>query len=192
MSESSLVYIDEYNLMGSNFYWKHRTKIKGVTDEDLKKVGLADDRVQVSEEIIGRLISIDKDLQEKGYRLYIKEGLRPKALYEVVYQKRVELFGKEATDRLLNMKDMPHASGKTVDVAIWDPKKDKEVYMRNGEDGDDAYFINFYKDKNDEVSKNYQALQDMVINLMLSYGFRLGTKREYFHFDYKPEMEPNY
>lgn len=186
------VYIDEYGLLGSNFYWNNRSKIPGVTSEDLIAVGLVDDRVQVHKGIIPVLLEIDTEFQKKEFRLYIKEGYRSKKLYELVYKKRVELFGKEATNRLLNMKDMPHANGKTVDMALWDPKIDKEIYLRDGKDGDDAYFINFYKDKDLGRAKYFQELQDFMINTMQDYGFRLGTKLEYFHFNYDPESSRNY
>lgn len=181
------VYIDEYNLLGSNFYWNHRNKIPGTTESDLEKVGLTNDRVQVHQEIVSVLIEIDKAFQKRGFRLYIKEGYRSKELYEFVYKKRVELFGKERTDRLLNMQDMPHANGKTVDVALCDPKEDKEIYLRDGKDGDGAYFINFYRNKETEEAKHFQELQDYVVSTMQDYGFRLGTKLEYFHFNYEPE-----
>lgn len=187
-----LVYIDEYGLLGTNFYWKHRNKLPNITDKDLEQIGLVDERVLVHKDIIEILQEIDKKFQEKGYRMYIKEGYRSKELYELIYQKRVEMFGKERTDALLNMQVMPHASGKTVDVALWSIKEDKEVFLRNKDDGDGAYFINFYKDKDDAQSKHYQELQDLLINTMQEHGFRLGTKREYFHFDYKPETEKNY
>lgn len=187
-----LVYIDEYGLLGTNFYWKHRNRLPNITDEDLEQVGLIDERVLVHKDIIEILQDIDKKFQEKGYRMYIKEGYRSKELYELIYQKRVEMFGKERTDALLNMQAMPHASGKTVDIALWSVEEDKEIFLRNKDDGDGAYFINFYKDRDDAQSKHYQALQDFLINTMEEYGFRLGTKREYFHFDYKPEIEKNY
>jgi len=80
---------------------------------------------------------------------------------------------------------MPHASGKSIDVSLWDEREGKQVDMRNWEDGTDALFINFYKNKTDEQSKKYQELQDFVLEVMMNHGFKLGTKNEYFHFDYK-------
>lgn len=38
----------------------------------------------------------------------------------------------------------------------------------------------------------FYNLQSLVIELMQKYGFRLGTKREYFHFDYRPTDPINY
>lgn len=71
-------------------------------------------------------------------------------------------------------------------------KRRQGIYLRDGKDGDDAYFINFYRDKKTESAKHFQELQDFMINTMLDHGFRLGTKREYFHFNYDPESSKNY
>jgi D-alanyl-D-alanine dipeptidase len=128
---NDLVYIDRHGLLGSNFYW-HKHEAKGITKEEILSVGLTDDRVQVHADIIGVLQDIDRAFQERGYRLFIKEGYRSKDLYELVYRKRVEKFGKEETDRLINMKDMPHADGKSVDVALVDKSTGEEVHMRRG------------------------------------------------------------
>ena len=186
-----LFYIDQYGLLGSNFYW-YKYEAKGLTREDILSVGLTSDRVQVHKDIIQPLLAVDAEFQKRGYKLYIKEGYRSKALYEMIYKRRVAKFGKEETDRLLNMQDMPHAEGKTVDIALWDPKENKEVYLRRGDDGTDALFVDFYKGKDDEQSKKYQELQEWVIEVMQNQGFRLGTKREYFHFDYRPDQPRNY
>lgn len=180
---ADFVYIDEYGLLGSNFYWHHRGD-KGLSDSDLAKVGLVDERVMVHKDIINILIDIDKEFQKRGYRLYIKEGYRSKALYEVMYQRRIEKFGKAETDRVINMKDMPHSSGRSVDVSLRDEKGVKEIPMRDKADGTDALFVDFYKSHTDKEGKNYQELQLWVRDIMFKYGFKLGTKNEYFHFDY--------
>lgn len=87
---------------------------------------------------------------------------------------------------------MPHAEGKSVDIALWNPREDREVYMRRGEDSTDALFVDFYKDRTDEEGQKYQELQEWVIGIMQDNGFRLGTKKEYFHFDYRPNEARNY
>ncbi len=192
MSEpEDLVYIDEHGLIGSNFYW-HKYESKGLTKEDILEAGLTSDRVQVAREIVEPLQRAEEALRPFGYRLYIKEGYRAKSLYEIVYKRRVEKFGKTETDSLLNMEGMPHAQGLSVDVALWSIAENKEVYLRNGEDGTAALFTHFYRDKEGDTSKHYQELQDLLINTMMTQGFRLGTKNEYFHFDYRPDMLPNY
>ncbi len=188
---TDLVYIDDYGLLGSNFYW-HKYATHGLTKEDIMQAGLKDDRVRVSKQIIDKLAAIDQKLQEKGWRLYIKEGYRSEEIYKIVYQRRVEKYGKEVTDSILNMNTMPHALGLSVDVAIWDTKENKEIHMRRSEDGVPALFIDFYKNKKDEGSQQCQELQDYLGKLMMLNGFRIGTKREYFHFDYRPDTLPNY
>lgn len=187
----NLVYVDECSLIGSNFYW-HKYESKGLTKEDILEAGLASDRVQVAKDIIEPLQRAEEALKPLGYRLYIKEGYRSKNLYDIVYKRRVEKFGKEETDSLINMEGMPHALGLSVDVTLWSLAENKEVYLRSGGDGVAALFIHFYKDKEDAPSKQYQELQDLLINTMMTQGFRLGTKKEYFHFDYRPDMLPNY
>lgn len=187
-----LVYIDDYGLLGSNFYW-HKYATHGLSKEDILDADLTNDRVQVSAQIIDKLVAIDKELQgQKGWRLYIKEGYRSEALYKIVYERRVAKYGKEVTDSILNMNSMPHALGLSVDVALWDPQENKEIYMRRSADGVGALFIGFYRDKLDEESKWCQELQDFIAELMMRHGFRVGTKQEYFHFDYRPGMPPNY
>ncbi len=188
---TDLVYIDDYNLLGSNFYW-HKYETHGLTKEDILGAGLVDDRVQVSKQIIEPLIAADNELQKKGWRLYIKEGYRSKDLYKVVYEKRIAKYGKEVTDTILNIDTMPHSEGLSVDISIWDTKTDKEIYMRKGSDGVPAFFTHFYRDKSDEESKSYQELQDYIAKLMMKYGFRFASKKEYFHFDYRPSLPPNY
>lgn len=191
MNNIDLVYIDDYGLRGTNFYW-HKYEAKGLSKQDILNVGLTNDRVQVHKDIIEPLVAVNKIFNEKGFELYIKEGYRSSELYDIVYQRRVEKFGKAETESLLNMNDKPHALGLSIDVALWNSITDTEVYMRKHEDGADALFVDFYKDKFDTESQRYQELQEWVIGVMQDQGFRLGTKREYFHFDYRPEMPRNY
>jgi D-alanyl-D-alanine dipeptidase len=188
---NEMVYIDEYGLRGSNFYW-HKYADKGLSKEDILSVGLTDDRVQVNKKIVKPLLAVQSELQMKGYGLFIKEGYRSKSLYEIVYQRRCEKFGKEETDRLLNMATMPHAQGTSVDVALWDLENDKEIYLRRTEDGIDACFFGFYENKADEQSRRLYDLQKMLAEVMKKHGFVFGSKREYFHFDYRPDEKSNY
>ena len=188
----SLVKISDHGLLGSNFYW-NKYESKGLSKEDVLATGLTGDCVEVHKDIIDVLKGVDKEIQDVlGFRLFIKEGYRSKSLYEIIYKRRCEKFGKEETDKIFNMNDMPHSTGLSVDVALFDPAENKEVYMRNGDDGTDALFVGFYKDKEDEESKRYHKLQVTLIEVMQNNGFRLGTKREYFHFDYRPNLPKNY
>lgn len=180
---NNLVYIDEYGLLGSNYYWeKHQDY--GITKEELAKAGVLNGRLLVSSQIIDPLHNVDRAFQSQGYRLYIKDGYRPQALYDIVFQKRSNRFGQEATNRLVNMKDKPHSTGKTVDVVLWNQKKNHEVPLRDNNDGVEALFIDFYKNKSDPKSQHYQKLQEFIISTMLANGFTTGPKNEYFHFNY--------
>ena len=179
----NLVSIQKMGLLGSNFYW-NRYADYNLTKGDLFKVGIFDNQVYVSSAIIPALQKVDKKLQEKGWRLYIKEGYRSSDMYKLLYKKRVEKFGKEMTDRLLNVKDMKHASGLSVDVSIWDEIENREIYLRKSDDGPESLLIDFYKNQQDPESKRCQELQEYLRGLMLSNGFKLGTLQEYFHFDY--------
>ncbi|MBI5138283.1 MAG: hypothetical protein HZA95_00610 [Candidatus Vogelbacteria bacterium] len=188
---SDLIYIDDYGLLGKNFYWRRR-EVYNVTEEELKTAGILNDRVQVHVDIIEPLKVADKKFQERGMRIFIQEGWRPEALYRLIKDKRTTKEGKDEIDKLFNFVDMPHALGRSVYICPWDPIKDAQIYTRKGEDGNDALFVDFYKDKHDALSGQYQELQVLMINTMISCGFRLGTKREYFHFDYRPDEPENY
>lgn len=185
--KENFVYIDEYNLLGSNFYW-HKGIEVGIPKGELAKVGLQDERVLVHKDIVGTLKNADKALQSKGYRLYITEGYRSKELYRLINEKIKEKIGEKETNRILNMVDMPHATGKSIDVALW--RDGKKILLHDKEDGINGYFINFYK-QGDKENKYYQELQEFLINTMQDNGFRLGTKREYFHFNYDPQSPKN-
>ena len=98
-------------------------------------------------DIIDILKQIDqKFITDHGYRLFIKEGYRSKDLYEIVYKRRCAKFGKEETDKQLNMVDMPHSLGLSIDATMWDPDNNKEIYFRHAEHGADALFVDYYKD----------------------------------------------
>ncbi len=191
-TNNNLVNIKDFNLNGSNFYF-HKYAAHGLSEQDILDVGIISDDVFLDKEVCKLLQKINEELlRELGLTIYIKEGYRSKSLYEMIFKRRVEKYGLEETQKLLNMKDMPHATGLTADICLWSPVSNKEVYMRNGKDGINALFIDFYKNKESEDSKKYHHLQVILITVMQKYGFRLGTKREYFHFDYKPETPENY
>lgn len=180
---NELVPISQYGLLGSSFYW-NRYADYGLTREDLIGLGMKDDQVYVNPEIIPVLLQIDKELQTKGWRLYLKEGYRSKELYELLYERRVKKFGQEMTDKLLNIKDMKHSSGLSIDAAIWDESKNQEVYLRRPNDGPESLIFGFYKNSSDPECQKCQELQEYLIALMTNHGFQLGKKQEYFHFDY--------
>lgn len=177
-----LVSIADHGLLGSEYYWDNRERLN-ITEEELHVVGV-DGRVQVHKDLIGPLQKADKAFQAKGMRIYIREGYRPDALYELAFRKRKDKFGEEDTRRIMNMEDRPHASGRSVDIVPWDPKENKEIPARKREDGVPAMFMDFYKERTDEEGKQYQELQNFMIETMLANGFQIGKRHEYFHFNY--------
>ncbi|MCA9354547.1 MAG: hypothetical protein KC877_03455 [Candidatus Kaiserbacteria bacterium] len=191
MNEQGLVSLREHGIRGINYYWDRREQF-GLTEAELAEVGITGNEVLVHMHLIDALKAVDAVFRQKGYELYVKEGYRPVELYELVYQKRVESGKADEANRLFNMTDMPHATGLSVDVTLWDIRRQREVYLRDGNDGVDALFVDFYKRKPGEVAEWYQVMQEWVIEVMQKHGFRLGTKREYFHFDYRPGTQYNY
>lgn len=186
--KQNFVYIDKYNLLGSNFYWHKGIEI-GLSREKLASVDLQNGRVLVHRDIIKALKNVDRTLQNKGYRLYITEGYRSKKLYKLINEKIKEKIGEQEKNRILNMIDMPHSTGRSVDVALW--RDGKKIILHDKKDGINGYFIDFYKQGSKE-NKKYQKLQEFLINTMQNNGFRLGVKREYFHFNYNSQSPRNY
>lgn len=164
----------------------------GMSKEDLAAVGLVDERVKVHPDLVQPLRKVDVALQGKGCRLYITEGYRSPELYSFVHKKIEETKGKGEADRVLNLRDKPHATGKAIDAVLWDKSKQEPIIMRDKSEGFDAYFVDYYKNSEDPKRRAYHELQSMLINLMQDNGFRLGIKREYFHFNYAPQMPRSY
>ena len=80
---------------------------------------------------------------------------------------------------------MAHATGLTVDVALVSLESGKEVAMRGKEDGIEGMFVGFYAGKENSKSRRYQELQDLLFQIMIRNGFTLGSKKEFWHFEYK-------
>jgi D-alanyl-D-alanine dipeptidase len=147
-----------------------------MSDDQLQSVGLCNERVQIHKDLIEPIKKADKALQELGYQIYISEGYRSKELYNLINEKISARIGEEETNKILNMTDMPHTTGKSIDVALY--KDGAIVKLHNKEDGINGYFTGFYKDKN----LFFYETQKKLIEIMQSNGFELGTKGEYFHF----------
>ena len=80
---------------------------------------------------------------------------------------------------------MPHATGLAVDIGLLDLKTGKELMMRNKDDDPEAYLIDYYRNKKDSQSAEFQRLQDILISTMTSVGFSVGEKGEFWHFEWK-------
>ncbi|HEY8108846.1 MAG TPA: M15 family metallopeptidase [Patescibacteria group bacterium] len=170
-----------------NYYWHFRHELK-MSEDELREVGIEGDDLFIRPEVIGPLKEADAKFREHGYELIVKDAYRSPELYELAYRRRHAVYGQAATDRLYNMRDRPHMSGLVVDVNLVDPETGEQVKMRNPKHDDEgAQTIGFYKGKQDPVSREYERLQDLLIEVMLSVGFKLGVKREFWHFEYPVE-----
>ena len=188
-NNNELIRLDEYGIPGSNYYWQNRDKLD-FSQKDLVMAGMCDNRVRVHSCVLDSLLLAQRDFADEGFELFVKEGYRSEKLYELIYERKLINDGQVEADRLFNMEEKPHASGMSVDVTL--RQEGKEIYFRKGEDGLDAMFVEFYREATDELGKLYQKRQDFLIMTMQRHGFRLGKKKEYWHFDWRPTKPVNY
>ncbi len=180
----NLVKLSDYGIKGENYYWSRRERYN-LTEQELHTVGVFDGGAYVDENIIFPLQKANEIFNAMGYELIVKDAHRSPDLYKLVQAKRYILHGKELTDKLLNVVTMPHSSGRTVDVSLLDLKNGQEVRMRNSEDDPNGgYLIDYYKGRSDLASREFQRVQELLREVMLSVGFQLGIKKEFWHFEY--------
>jgi D-alanyl-D-alanine dipeptidase len=148
----------------------------------LRGIRIAEAGVRFS---LGPPREIRDNLKKFGFEVFIKDGYRSKELYNLAYHKRLQKYKDDTPDKLMNMKEMPHATGLTVDIGLFDPITNKEVPTRRKEDGPESLLFDFYRHKPDQESQNLQKLQDLLKEVMCKHGFEEGRLREYFHFNYK-------
>jgi pimeloyl-ACP methyl ester carboxylesterase/D-alanyl-D-alanine dipeptidase len=180
---SNLVNVTDYGITGINFYWTRKERF-GVSEKEMNEVGIYDGNAYVDKSIIEPLQKAQHLFKEAGYELIVKDAYRTPELYHLVQKKRYEVRGKEETDALLNMVTMPHTTGRAIDINLIDPKTGQELLMRDPAEDPGAFFIDFYRERQDPQSQEYQHLQDLMVTTMLSVGFRLGSKKEFWHFEY--------
>jgi D-alanyl-D-alanine dipeptidase len=179
----TLVNTSDYGIKGINFYWTRAERFN-ITTEELNEVGVFDEHAYVSETIIAPLQVANEQFKTLGYELIVKDAYRSPELYHLIKAKRDILHGEEITSALLNMIKMPHSTGHTVDINLIDLNTDEEVKMRNPEEDPQAFFIDFYRERTEKKCIEDQRLQDILIGGMLSAGFELGGKKEFWHFEY--------
>lgn len=182
MAQPNLVDVTKYGLKGQNFYFARR-KDYNLSLAELKRVGVVDDHPYLDHDLIEPLKKTNQKFATSGYELFIKDAYRAPELYQLVRDKRYAMHGKASTDATFNAQRMIHASGRAVDLALFDIKTGQEVMMRRHEDGIDAFFVDYYKDRSDKDSQEYQRLQLYLKDVMTSLGFELGGLKEYWHFE---------
>lgn len=181
--KQSFITTSSFGIDGEQYYWTHAEGY-GITEDELRAIGINGDDAVVHEELKEPLIAADKRFRQDGFRLYIKDAYRSNELYDLVYQKRVEKFGEHDTNRSLNIKRRPHASGFAVDIALIDVDTGEEWELRDKKDGVDSYFIGFYEEKSDPKSQEYVKWQGYVREVMLGLGWQLGKLNEIWHFEW--------
>lgn len=179
-----LVNLADYGLKGINFYWTRKERFN-LSEEELNSADVFDASAYVDKAIIDPLKKANNIFSQDGYELLVKDAYRSPELYKLVQKKRYEIHGKEHTDKLLNLETMPHSTGRVIDVSLIDMKSGEELKFRDSADDPDGWFIDFYRDKTDAQSKEFQRLQDLLIKTMVSVGFQLGSKREFWHFEFR-------
>ena len=180
----NLVNIADFGIKGANYYWTRSGRYK-ISKEELGNAGVFDGNAYLDKELIVPLQKANEKLSNLGLELIVKDAHRTPGLYKLAEKKLYEYQGKDKTDKLLNMIHMPHATGLAVDIGLIDLKTGEELKMRDSNDDPEAYFIDFYRGKTDLSSKEFQRLQDILISTMISVGFLVGTKGEFWHFEWK-------
>ncbi|MEI7478395.1 MAG: M15 family metallopeptidase [bacterium] len=151
-----------------------------------------DNTCKVNKQVAIQLQKVNNDLQQHGYKLYVKDAYRSQALYDLVYQKRIELHGQENVDKIFKPIRAIHSKGNAVDVSMIDIKTGKEVLFRNdininGEKKSHeeiiASFYTFaYENSQDPQEQGYNTMRTILRNAMNKYGF-VGLVHEYWHFE---------
>ena len=179
---NKLISTDSIGVVGRNYYWYNHA-IFNITKAELKAVGVVDGKVYIDNDLVQPLLAAKAVLESQGYTLAIVDGYRSPELYTIAYATNAKLLGQSNADGLINIVDMPHSSGRVIDVQLRDFKTNKELYLRDGRDGTGCHFVDYYKARTDKKSQRFQKLQTILINAMLSQGFVLGKKQEYWHFE---------
>lgn len=182
MVKPNLVDITKYGLAGQNFYFSRRHDYN-LSLAELESVGVIDNHPWLDHDLIPPLQEANRIFAVRNYELFIKDAYRSAELYRLVRDKRYAIHGRKSTDATLNAERMIHASGRALDIALVDKKTGQEVEMRRREDGIEAFFVDFYKNKPDSRSQHYQQLQVYLRETMLGLGFVLGSLKEYWHFE---------
>ncbi|MDO8507228.1 MAG: hypothetical protein Q7S53_01530 [bacterium] len=179
-----LVNLSDFGIKSINYYWERRKNFN-LSEAELFEVGITGNEAQVDERLIPKLKEANEIFKKYGYEIIIKDAYRSPELYRLVQKKRYENDGKEITDRTLNAVTMPHATGLAVDINLIKLSDGEEVEMWDKADWPEGIFVDYYRDRKDTKSQEYQGLQDLLVDNMLGLGFRIGSKKEFHHFEYK-------
>ena len=174
--------LQELGIPCQNYYTGPGGEKIGLTPEILRQLGLHDDTLWVHPSVLSKLEMASMRISDQGFNILVKDAWRPVALYQKIISLRRER-GLQV-EGLINGVSMPHATGLAVDVVLADPKTKQPVMMRNHKrDGHDSIYLNHYLRKPGNDCREFQRLQDILVYAFLGVGFRLGSNREYWHFE---------
>lgn len=185
--KQKLVNLSDYSIKSFNYYWNNRQRFNMSIDE-LRDAGVTGDTVRVDERLIEPLHKANTQLRTHGLEIRVDEGYRSPDMYQLAYAKR-KSYGDGKSTAILNLQKMPHATGLAVDIGLLHTSNGQEVAMRNKKHGLQASFVGFYSNKKDKASQRFQARQKLLQECMESAGFVLGSKNEYWHFEYQPSVK---
>lgn len=182
-----LVPIHDYWLEWKNRYWVNASAFN-ISYIELELIWILDDIAYLTKECCQKLQDINAELYKSWLKVIVKDAYRSKELYDLVYQKRITKFWKEETDKILNTRTYPHATGNTVDVALVSIIDNKPLRMyipiENREQQVASRALHYYEDSDNddeiEIHKNRMLLKD----IMNKYWFE-WIAHEYWHFDLK-------
>jgi D-alanyl-D-alanine dipeptidase len=178
-----LVNLSDYGIKSMHYYWVRRENFN-ISKDELREIGITGNVAQVDESLVPKLREANEAFKKHGYEIIVKDGYRSPQLYELVKTKRYANDGQETTDKTLNPKTKPHATGLVVDINLISLKTDKEVETWDSKsDWPDGVFIDFYKHSDDPRHQEYQRLQVLMREVMFGLGFKLGSLKEYWHFE---------
>ena len=179
--------LQQFGFDCNNYYTGVGGEKIGLTPEILSEVGLMDDTLWIHPSVLCKLEMASSQVSSQGFHILVKDAWRPVALYKHIVSKRKEK-GLQV-DGLINEETMPHATGMAIDVVLVDPRNHKPVMMRDhARDGAESIYVNYYIKKQGEDCRRFQRLQDILVLSFVGSGFKLGSKREYWHFEL-PEID---
>ena len=176
-----LVRPDDFGLPSRHYYYHERDRFD-LTLAELAAVGVVDGSCRIDRALVPSLQLAQAEFGRQGFALLIKDGYRSPELYRLIHRKRLVRYGREHTERLLNIERMIHASGRVVDIDI--TKLDgSRLAFRAAEDGIPAHLYGYYQSKDDARSLEFQHNQELLKDVMFPLGFVFGTLVEYWHFE---------
>jgi D-alanyl-D-alanine dipeptidase len=186
MENLELVNPHNYGIRANILWWAcaEARSDYGVTDQDLIQAGVFSTTILIHKDLIEPLQQVNTQLIQHGLEIEIDDGYRSIELYQLAARKVAEKKGQEASSSLFNLEKMPHTSGRSVDVALVDMMTKERQALFDKADGTAASFLGYYEQFNDEGSQEKVRLQKLLGQIMLSHGFRYGTKNEIWHFDF--------